>query len=114
MASTSASSFTSGWYENSHPAASSPSCPDCSNLSAISTRMGSMPLNVSRAVRAPVRAVQGVVNDRQVEVDGVALVAQPAPLHHAARPLVIFVGDGHHAREPRPLEAEAERRARRL
>src|SRR3712207_2499317 len=39
MASTSASSFTSGWYENSQPAASSPSRPDCSNLSAINTRI---------------------------------------------------------------------------
>src|ERR1051325_2104120 len=39
IASTKASSFTSGWYENSHPAASSPSRPDCSNLSAINTRM---------------------------------------------------------------------------
>src|SRR6185295_803826 len=37
IASTSASSFRSGWYEVSQPIASKPSRPDCSNLSAIKT-----------------------------------------------------------------------------
>src|SRR6185295_6688596 len=39
IASTSASSFRSGWYEVSQPIACKPSRPDCSNLSAIKTRI---------------------------------------------------------------------------